>query len=457
MKKEKDSNKLGFGKIMLWSSRSISQSCNLMVVGYLTIYCTDILGLDVLLMGTLLLVSRLIDGVTDVVAGYIVDRTKTKIGRGRPYELSIIGLWLCTLLMFSCPPELSTGIKCAWVLCMYAFVNSIFATFLNAANTPYQVRAFNNQQHYVALASYGGLATMLAVVIVNISFPLLMGKFATSAAGWRTMVLIYAVPLALIGLLRFFFIPEKYDVDAMTEKVNFSHVFQVLRTNGYIYIVALIQFVMNLVSAMGVGAYYYTYVVKNISAMSIASVTSMVVLPIMLVLPALLKKFTIKQMIMFGFGICCVGCILNWFAYDNVPLLIFAGLLTGAGVVPANMLSGLMIIDCADYNEWKGRPRMEGTLGVIPGLANKVSSAFGAFLLGVFLSVGGYISSTDSNPSIVQPDSAILMLRLLISFIPVGFYALAIIVTKFYKLDKMMPQIRKENEERRKQTVYDAL
>ena len=76
--------KLGFGKICVWQSRQISQSANLMVMGYLTIFCTDILGLPVLLVGTLLLASRLIDGVTDIVAGYIVDRTKTKLGRGRP-------------------------------------------------------------------------------------------------------------------------------------------------------------------------------------------------------------------------------------------------------------------------------------------------------------------------------------------------------------------------------------
>ena len=113
------------------------------------------------------------------------------------------------------------------------------------------------------------------------------------------------------------------------------------------------------------------------------------------------------------------------------------------------MLSGLMIIDCADYNEWKGQPRMEATLGVIPGLAQKLASAFGAFLLGVFLSIGGYISGTADGALVEQPDSAILMLRLLQSFIPLAFYLVAAFVTRFYKLDKLMPQIRRENAERR--------
>ncbi|MBR2996712.1 MAG: MFS transporter [Lachnospiraceae bacterium] len=441
--------KLGFGKICVWQSRQISQSANLMVMGYLTIFCTDILGLPVLLVGTLLLASRLIDGVTDIVAGYIVDRTKTKLGRGRPYELSIVGLWVCTVLMFSCPPGWDVPVKCAYVLAMYAFINSVFATFLNAANTPYMVRAFNDQDTYVKLTSFGGLITMLAVVAVNVTLPLLMSKYGTTAAGWRTMILIYAIPMATIGILRFLFIPEKYDVDATTEKINFHHVFQVLKDNPYIYIVALIQFVMNLVSAMGIGQYYYTYIVKDISLMSIASLVAVVGVVIMPFLPTLLKKVSIKTLIIIGFFVQAFGCIICWFANANFPLLLIGGILVGAGAVPANMLSGLMIIDCADYNEWKGQPRMEATLGVIPGLAQKLASAFGAFLLGVFLSIGGYISGTADGALVEQPDSAILMLRLLQSFIPMAFYLVAAFVTRFYKLDKLMPQIRRENAERR--------
>ncbi len=440
-----ETDKLGFGRLMLWQSRAISQAGNLMVLSYLTIYCTNILGLNPGLMGMLLLVSRLFDGITDIVAGYIVDRTNTKWGRGRPYEWCIVGMWICTYLMFSAPTQASIVLKSVWVLVMYAFVNSIFATFLNASNTPYVVRAFNNQKHYVSITAYGGLSTMLAVILINISFPIAMSKLATSAVGWQKMIAIYAIPMVLIGILRFFFIKEVHNVDVITDKINFKHVITVLKTNRFIYTAALIQFVLQLVGAMGVGVFYYTYVVKNVALMGLVSITTLIVLPSMAILPALLKKFTKKQLIIAGFVISCIGSVLNWFAVDNILILVIAGLLTGMGVIPANMLSGLMVIDCAEYNEWKQQPRMEGTLGVIPGFANKIGAAFGAFLLGVFLQIGGYISSDIA----VQPDSAIIMLRLLISFIPLAFYALAIGVTTLYKLDDKIVQIRKDNEERR--------
>lgn len=115
--------------------------------------------------------------------------------------------------MFSALTQTSVELKVAWVLLMYFFVNSVFATFLNASQTPCMVRAFNNQEHYVALTSYGGLVTMIAVVILNISFPMLMANLATSASGWKKLIAIYAISLTVIGMLRFIFIKEEYNVD----------------------------------------------------------------------------------------------------------------------------------------------------------------------------------------------------------------------------------------------------
>ena len=133
-KKEKNEKKVGFGKMLAWNSRGVSQGIGLMVVGYLSLYCTDTLKLTPGLVGTLLLVSKLLDGVTDIIAGYLVDRTNTKIGRGRPYEFCIIGMWACIWLMFTCPTAFGTVAKCVWVLLMYALVNSCLLYTSDAAD-----------------------------------------------------------------------------------------------------------------------------------------------------------------------------------------------------------------------------------------------------------------------------------------------------------------------------------
>ena len=81
---------------------------------------------------------------------------------------------------------------------------------MNAAGTPYMVRAFNNEQAYIKLNSIGGLITTFGVIIFNVIFPMFYAKIIFDASGWGKLVGTIAIPLCIIGLLRFFFIPEKY-------------------------------------------------------------------------------------------------------------------------------------------------------------------------------------------------------------------------------------------------------
>lgn len=99
--KEKDPNKLGFGRLLLWKSSDVSQAAvSAIVLGFLTLYCTDTLGISPGVLGTLLLVSKIVDGFTDVFAGWLVDNTHTKLGKGRTYELCIIGVTVCSMGLF---------------------------------------------------------------------------------------------------------------------------------------------------------------------------------------------------------------------------------------------------------------------------------------------------------------------------------------------------------------------
>ncbi len=222
---------------------------------------------------------------------------------------------------------------------------------------------------------------------------------------------------------------------------------KVLKSNKYIYQIAYITLITSIVANMGVSVFYFTYVVKNVEAMGLTAAVQLLMVPIMFIFPPLLKKFAIRDVILAGIIIQCIGCVIYWFAGANLMIIILASIFVGIGAVPLSMLAGLMIIDCAEYNEWKGMHRLEATLSVIPNLTSNLGSAFGAFLLGVFLNGAGYISTVE-GVTVDQPASAILMLRLLVSFIPLALYILSAITAKFYNLDKLMPQIRKENGEK---------
>lgn len=86
-----------------WSSRSVALSMHLSMVGYMTLFYTDVLGLNPAIMGALLMVSKFLDVFTDMLIGYIVDRTNTRLGKARPYELAITFLWILVFMMYATP------------------------------------------------------------------------------------------------------------------------------------------------------------------------------------------------------------------------------------------------------------------------------------------------------------------------------------------------------------------
>ena len=95
MEKKNNQDKIGAKKFFAWQSRAVSSACCVVILGYLRIYCTDQLALSGTVIGIILLLSNVVDAVTDLTAGYLVDRTKSRLGKGRPYELCILGVWLC--------------------------------------------------------------------------------------------------------------------------------------------------------------------------------------------------------------------------------------------------------------------------------------------------------------------------------------------------------------------------
>lgn len=434
------------GRFFAWKSRDVSLATSFIIIGYLSIYCTDTLGMPAALVGALLLGSKIFDGITDLFAGYIVDNTRTRLGKARPYEVSIIGLWFCTLLMFSVP-ELGLVGKSIWVVAAYTLVQSIFATLLNANQTPYIIRAFGSRETVTKVYSFGGIVSTLGAAVVSITFPMLMAKMAVTPAGWKSLIAIYAVPLALIGILRFIFVKERFNMDAAssTEKIKIKELLSVLRINPYIWLVGGMFICLQFIAGMNAGTYYFTWVGGGIARMGMLSSLIIVLMLSMFFFPRLVKRFSISAVIGGGALLGALGSFINFFAGDAMPLLIAGYILIGFATLPPSYLTGVMIIDCASYNEWRNKPRLEGTMSAVNNFSGKIGNALGAGILGILLGAAGYEGTLQT-----QNDSALFMIRCLYSLIPVAIYIIMFVITRFYKLEKLLPQIEKENGERRK-------
>jgi probable glucitol transport protein GutA len=297
-KKTPNPDRLPVGKFLAWKSRDVAVAAVTIVTGYLTIYCTDTLGISPALLGTLIMASKVFDAITDLFATYIIENTHTRFGKARPYELCIFGLWGCTILLFSASPEWSMFAKYAWIITMYTFVFSIFNTFVGTANTPYMMRAFANRTVITKVASYGGIFTMLGSMIVSVTFPMLMGKLATNAGGWRTLIAIYGIPLALIGFLRFIFVKEVVDIDGgAPPKISLKMIFAMFKSNGWAWVLAGMMGFFNLTISLNVAAYYFKYIVGSYTVMGLLQMASIVMLLGMFFMPKITKRFSVPAII----------------------------------------------------------------------------------------------------------------------------------------------------------------
>lgn len=438
-------NKKGRGlRFWAWQTGGVSTAANFIVVGFVTIYCTNSLHLDPALVGVLLMASKIVDAFTDLFAGYLVDKTNTKWGKGRPYEWAIVGLWLCTWLMFSAPAEASVFVKSAWVLLMYIFVNAVFTTLTAASINPYMIRAIPSEEERIQVASFGGIVVMIASIAINILFPIAMSRIATSPAGWSKAIALFAVPLAVIGMLRFFLVKETVKVENDgQERVKFSDVITVLKKNPYVYMIAILQLVYSLVNGTGVMSYFYTYVVGNVEIMGLVNSAVVIVLPVLFFFPLIMKKIPMGKLVQIGCAVYAVGAFLTFIAIGNIPTLVAAAIIMGIGVLPITYLMNLLMLDCGTYNSWKGYKRMDGTIGAIKGFAGKVGSAFGSGLLGWLLAASGF-----DGQAATQSETALFAIRSVQGLIPAILFVALTIMMCFYKLDKLMPQIKTDLEAR---------
>lgn len=437
-KKEKNPDHLGLWRLFAFKSSDISAAwVNVIILNYLAIYASDTLGVSTLKVGTLLLLSKILDAVTDIFAGFLIDRTKTRLGRGRTYEPAIIGMTLCTVLLFSCKPEWSEFIKCAWIFSMYSLTFAVFSTLRLAALSPYMIAHFSNNSNLIRkVASFGGIITMAGSIVVSVGFPMIMKRIATSASGWTRAVLIVMVPATLIGLLRFFFCKEDPSVETekSSEPIHVRDVLHLLSRNRYVWLYALITLSYNLTTNLACGSYYFTYIVKDLDKLGILSVFGIVLLPLMLTFPAIMKKLgTMGKMIAVFSIIGIIGYAVVFFSGANAMGVYIGYMLATLAGLPIAYYGILFVMNICNYNERIGLRRMEASSSALANFSSKLGAALGSYVTGLVLFIGGYVSSAEG----VQSERALMAIRIDYAVVPIVFMVIiAVCALAFSRLEK---------------------
>lgn len=435
-----------FGKGIISSTKGISLSINIIFVGYVTFYCTDILGMKPSVIGIILLVSKLLDGVTDLIAGYLVDKTKTRWGKGRPYDLFLLVLWFFTVMLFSAPTQQGTA-QIIWIFVVYTLINAVCVTFIGAADVVYLARAFRTNEERVTVSSVGGVLGMIAIVFFSTIMPLLIANLGTTAAGWRTIAVSLAIPLALIGMLRFLFIKEvvvESGEGKEKDKTSLKETVGLLSKNKYIFILAGIMLLAYIYNNMSTATtYYFKYIVGNIELQALTGMANFATPILLIFYPLLSNKLGNTKVLRGGMLIALSGIVIRIIGGTNLITIMIGTVLGLIGTVPITVMINLYLIECMDYGEWHTGKRIEGVIGSITSFAQKVGGGLAAILTGFIMGLAGYDGSLA-----VQSETANLSIIATYNYLPLVIFIIMFVLTMFYNLDKKLPTIHAELKER---------
>ncbi|MCR5145329.1 MAG: glycoside-pentoside-hexuronide (GPH):cation symporter [Lachnospiraceae bacterium] len=434
-----------------WTSRGLALAINALLIMQLTYYCTDMLGMSAGLVGSLLLGSKLFDGVTDVIVGFIIDKTNTRFGKARPYEICIVLVWILTIILFSAP-DLSMVGKAIFVLVMYTLINSIFATFLNGGDAVYLSRSIRSQKNRVSVMSFNGTVIMFTSIIISILLPQLIAGIGATKEGWTVIAASFGVPLAIIGLGRFIFVKEvvtesQQEADTYNQrKLSVKESISCIIKNKYIWIFAAMMLVAQFVTNIGtaVNTYYFKYVVGDIGLASVVSLASIVTPIVLMLFPMLSGKFGTVKLIKIGAVMGIVGYAIRFLGGTNMITLLVGSLISGVAIIPITMMGSIYIIDCMDYGEWKTGTRIEGMLNSVVAFSSKVGAGVASGLVGVIMGVAGY-----NGAMAVQSATAIASIKTLFNIIPLVLMVVMLVLAIMFKIDKEMPRIKADLKKKR--------
>ena len=186
-------NKIGYG-----SGDIAGNVVYAFLASFVMIYLTDTIGLSSGMVGTLIAVSKLFDGFTDIFFGSMIDKTHSKLGKARPWMLyGYIGCAITLVACFAVPASLGRTAQYAWFFIAYTLLNSVFYTANNIAYSALTSLVTKNSKERVQMGSYRfifAFSTSLLIQTITVGF---VDKCGGDAAAWRLVAVIYAV----IGLI----------------------------------------------------------------------------------------------------------------------------------------------------------------------------------------------------------------------------------------------------------------
>lgn len=411
-------------------------------------FYTDVMGISGGLIGLLMMSARLVDAVTDVTMGQIVDRSKpTKDGKFRPWIKRMCGpVAIASFLIYqSAFANLSYGIKVFWMFFTYILWGSIFYT---AINIPYGSMASAisaDPKDRAELSTWRTIGASLASLVIGVGTPMIAYENvngATILSGSKTTIIagIFSILAIICYLLCFYLVRERVEVLQNTQKLNISNMLKGIFTNRALLgiIAAAIMLLLGQLGMTGMQPYIFPVYYGSASAQSMASLTGTIA---MLVICA---PFAVKLSDKFGkkelsIASCLFGAaawLVCWIIKpQNAMIFVAFYTLSMIGLGFFNTIIWAMITDVIDDAEVRNGIREDGTIYSVYSFARKLGQALSSGMIGAVLTAIGYTGKVAGNPA-AYPNVLDGIFRWSCLIPAIGLAAVALALLFFYPLNK---------------------
>lgn len=418
---------------------------------FIMIYLTNIVGLNAGIVGTLIAVSKLFDGVTDIFFGAMIDKTKSRLGKARPWMLyAYIGCAVTLVANFAIPTNMGKFAQYAWFFIAYTLLNAVFFTANNIAYAALVALVTKNSKERVEMGSWRfifAFSTVLIIQSVTVKFVHILGG---GAHAWKVVAIVFAIVGVIVNTISVFSVKELPEeelngdgvVDDEIEKYGLVEAAKLLFSNKYYIMISVTYIVQQTYSAMlNMGIYYMTYVLLNEDLYAVFSWAINIPLIIALIItPTLVAKWKgLYKLNIVGYAIATVGRALVVVAayMHSVPLMILFTAVSSFGQGPWQGDMGAVVANCSEYTYLTKGKRIDGTMYSCTSFGTKLGGGIGTALTGWLLAASGFNGEVAT-----QSASCLSMLHFMYLWLPV---ILALVIT--FIMTKM--NVEKANKELR--------
>ena len=457
-------NKIGYG-----SGDIAGNVIYALLSAFVMIFLTDTVGMNAGIIGSLIAASKLLDGVSDIFFGVLIDKTSTKMGKARPWMFyGYFGCAICLVAIFCIPANISAFARYTWFFVAYTVLNAGFYTANNIAYSALTALITKNNQERVEMGSIRfmfAFGTSMLIQTITVSF---VAAFGGGAGAWRTVAIIYAVVGLISNTISVMSVrelspeelagneinPVVYDKqikegeleqvaeelkgEAQTgeEKYSLGAAFKLLVQNKYYLMIVVSYLLMQIYSAtLNMGIYFMSYVLKNANLLGVFSWAINIPMIVgLLMTPMLVQKwggmFRLNKM---GYIIGSLGRILVVVAgyMGSVPLMLASTAIAALGMSPLQGNMNALIATCSEYTYLTTGKRVDGTMYSCTSFGTKVGGGIGTAVAGWLLALSGYVGGAE-----VQSAACMNMLHILYLWMPMVLTILITLILRGLNVEK---------------------